>query len=77
MAEPQVLLLKLLQTAKLVTSHPAILLALSIVRLLRYANLTDRIRYRLALALKHLYLAQFGYDLFWFVSLACHLLVLL
>ena len=37
MAEPQVLLLKLLQTAKLVTSHPAILLALSIVRLLRYA----------------------------------------
>jgi hypothetical protein len=44
--------------------------------LLRYANLTGRIRYRLPLALKHLYLAQFRYDLFWFISLACHLLIL-
>ena len=59
MAEPQVLFLKLLQAPKLVAPHPAILFAPSIVRLLRYANLTDRIRYRLALALKHLYLARF------------------
>jgi hypothetical protein len=59
------------------SAHPAILLAPSVIRLLRYANLTDRIRYRLALAPKHLYLAQFRYDLFWFVSLACHRLILL
>jgi hypothetical protein len=32
----------------------------------------DRIRYRLALSLKHLDLAQFRHDLFWFVSLACY-----
>ena len=61
----------------MVTPHPAILLAPSVIRLLRYANLTDCIRYRLALALKQLYLAQFRYDLFWFVSLACNLLILL
>jgi len=76
-AEPQIFLLKLLQPAKLVTPHPAILLVPSIVRLLRYADLTDRIRYRLALALQNFYLAQFRYDLFRFVSLACHLLILL
>ena len=61
----------------MVTPHPAILLAPSIGRLRRYADLTDRIRYRLALALQNFYLAQFRYDLLRFVSLACHLLILL
>jgi hypothetical protein len=39
------------QTSKLVTTHPAILLAPSIERLLRHADLTDCVCYRLTLAL--------------------------
>lgn len=56
--QPLVLLLQLLQQLQLIGLHPAVLTLPAVVRHLRHADLTNRIRHRRSLRLQNLDLPQ-------------------
>jgi len=68
--------LQFLQTLQLCPVHPAIELPPPIIRLLRHADLTNRISDSHPLTLQHLYLSKLRHDIFRFVSLSSHSFVL-
>jgi len=72
-----ILILQLLQPLQLISAHATILITSSVTGLLRYADLSDRVCDLAALSLQHFNLPQLQHDLFGFVSLSSHLLVLL
>ena len=76
-AQPTVLFLQFLKPLQLITVHTAILTAPPVESLLRHTNLTHCFRNAHSLSLKHFNLPKLQDDILCFLSLACHLMVLL
>lgn len=75
--QPTIFGLQLLKPFELISAYAPIFLPTPIIGLLRHANLPNGIRNRLALTLQHFNLPQLQHDVFGFVSLSSHSLVLL
>ena len=77
LAQPLLLLLKLLQPLELSPGHAAVKLAPAIIGKLRLADMTNRFRRRYALPLQNLDLLHLRNDILGLLSFASHVLVVL